>query len=132
MFAGAMIAGFMLLRPQPQQAILPTLYPTLEPTPACDSDTWHADFATRRDRFIVIASAASRTLPGDRLNERIAELQATRDNFTAPCDADYRADYDAHLQAFDELLSILTQWSNGDLDGTQFSMAFDSAWQAIR
>jgi hypothetical protein len=132
LFAGGIIAGLLLLRPQPEAIVLPTLYPTSEPTQVCDMSLWQSQYNALMDSFLGTASAASRTLPGERLNQRLAELQATRDSFTAPCDADYLADYDAHLQTFDELLNILTQWANGELDGTQFSMAFEQAFAQVR
>ena len=93
---------------------------------------WQSQHNTLVDSFLGTASAASRTLPSERLNQRLTDLQATRDSFTAPCDADYLADYNAHLQTFDELLNILTQWANGELDGTQFSMAFEQAFAQVR
>ena len=132
LFASGIVVGFLLLRPQEEQVILPTLYPTSEPTAVCDISVWQSQHNAFVDSFLGTASAASRTLPGERLNQRITELQATRDSFTAPCDADYLADYNAHLQTFDELLRVLTQWANGELDGTQFSTAFDTAFQALR
>lgn len=128
-FTGAMIAGFFLLRPQSEITPLPTLYPTAEPTEICDNSLWQSQHNALVDGFLGTASAASRTMPSDRLDDRITELQTIYAQFDAPCDTALLADYQTQQATFNDLLTLLEQWANGELDGTQFSMAFDTVWQ---
>ena len=67
-----------------------------------------------------------------RSRQAASQQQALRASFTALCDTEHLADYNAHLQTFDELLRVRTQWANGRLDGTQFSMAFEQAFAQVR
>ena len=118
--------------------------PTPEPLPSpiatsdCTSDTvqtWWAVQDLALDTFVADASSASRTMPGERLTERIAALRQMRNDFPALPDCasnEMQTAIADLLEAMDTTIAALERWSNGTADGTQTSIDLQNAEQTLR
>jgi hypothetical protein len=128
--------GFALManRTEPTPEAVPTTIPTSDCTPETVQSWWAVqDLAL--DTFVADASSASRTMPGERLTERIAALSQMRNDFpTLPECASHEmqtaiADL---LEAMDATIAALERWSNGTADGTQTSIDLQNAEAELR
>jgi hypothetical protein len=132
----ALGGGFMFManRDTPTPEPLPTIAPTSD----CNSETvrtWWAVQDLALDTFVSDASAASRTMPGERLTERLASLRQFRADFPSlpECaSSEMREAITDLLQAMDDTISALERWSNGTADGTQTTIDLQNAETALR
>jgi hypothetical protein len=118
----------------------PEAVPTAIPTSDCTSETvqtWWAVQDLVLDTFVADASSASRTMPGERLTERIASLHQMRNDFPAVpecASSEMRTAIADLLEAMDATIAALERWSNGTADGTQTSIDLQNAeaelWEA--
>jgi len=131
--------GFFLLnnRPTPTPAPLPTLIPTDACTPAEVDAWWQSQQMTTFSRFAELASAGSRTMPGERLASILDELIGLR-NFSPPPSCLTSAQRE-RLAMLDDLMrqavETLTDWDHGIIDGTAMSnlMAeWEAEWRRMR
>lgn len=126
--------AFMANRNIPTPEPLPTIAPTSDCTPETVRAWWSVQDVAL-DTFVADASAASRTMPGERLTERLTALQAFRANFPdlPECASSEMRDAIADLlQAIDDTISALERWSNGTADGTQTTIDLQDAELALR
>jgi hypothetical protein len=112
--------------------------PTLIPTPDCSIEIiklWWDEQNLNLDTFLVNASAASRTMPGERLFETLSAIAFIRlefDSIPGCANLELQQRFNELLLTMDELLAVLESWSNGELDGTSLSSEFYSAETAFR
>lgn len=100
--------------------VLPTLavLPTSDCTPQTVHDWWRVQNVAL-DTFIQEASSASRTMPGDRLDERLANLRNFRSNFPqAPecATLDFKIAVGDLVTTMGTTIAILEDWSAGNPD----------------
>jgi hypothetical protein len=112
--------------------------PSLIPTSDCTPETVQAWWAVQNlalDGFVTDASSASRTMPGERLTERIAALSQMRNDFPAlpECaSSEMQTAIADLLEAMDATIAALERWSNGTTDGTQTSIDLQNAETELR
>jgi len=132
--------GFFLLnsRPSPTPAPLPTLIPTDACTPEEVAIWWQSQQMTTFSRFAELASAGSRTMPGERLTSILDELIALRASLPPPPSCTTSAQRE-RLALLDDLMrqavETLTDWDHGIIDGTAMSnlMAeWEAEWRRMR
>ena len=128
--------GFALManRDTPTPEPLPSLIPTSDCTPET-VQTWWVVQDLALDTFVADASSASRTMPGERLTERIAALRQMRNDFPAlpECaSSEMQTAIVDLLEAMDATIAALERWSNGTADGTQTSIELQNAEVAIQ
>jgi hypothetical protein len=130
--------GFALManRDIPTPEPLPSLIPTSDCTPET-VQAWWAIQDLVLDTFVADASSASRTMPGERLTERIAALRQMRNDFPAVpecASSEMQTAIADLLEAMDATIATLERWSNGTADGTQTSIDLQNAeaelWEA--
>jgi hypothetical protein len=124
----------MANRDTPTPEPLPSLIPTSDCTPET-VQTWWAVQDLALDGFVADASSASRTMPGERLTERITALRQMRDDFPVLPDcasSEMQTVITELLEAMNATIAALEGWSNGTADGTQTSLALQNAEQALR
>jgi hypothetical protein len=128
--------GFTLIANQDEPT--PEPIPTVMPTSDCTAETvqsWWAIQDLALDTFVTDASSASRTMPGERLTERIGALRQTRNDFPAlpECaNSEIQTTISDLLRAIDDTIAALERWSNGTADGTQTSIDLQNAEQELR
>jgi hypothetical protein len=116
----------------------PEAIPTAIPTSDCTSETvqsWWAVQDLALDTFVADASSASRTMPGERLTERIEALRQIRNDFPAlpECaNSEMQTAIADLLGAMDITIAALERWSNGTADGTQTSIDLQNAETGLR
>jgi hypothetical protein len=121
-------------RTEPTPEPIPTAIPTSDCTPET-VQTWWTIQDLVLDTFVADASSASRTMPGERLTERITALRQIRNDFPAlPACAsnEMRTAISDLLEAMDATIAALERWSNGTADGTQTSIDLQNAEQELR
>ena len=115
-------------------SVLPTL--AVIPTSDCTSETvqtWWSVQNVALDTFTQDASSASRTMPGERLDERLASLRQFREDFPAPpecANLEVKAGMTDLTLAMDTTISILEDWSTGDSE--RVTMELPLAQDALR
>lgn len=116
--------------------VLPTL--AVIPTSDCTPETvrtWWGVQNVALDTFTQDASSASRTMPGERLNERLASLRQFRADFPAPpecASSEFRMAINDVLRAMDDTITALDGWSNGTMDGLTVTIALQEAEVRLR
>ena len=114
--------------------VLPTLavYPTSDCTQTMVA-TWWGVQNIALDTFAQDASSASRTMPGQRLNERVGALRQFRADFPGPPDCasiEVQAGVTDLTLAMDATISILEDWAAGDPE--RVTMELPLAQDALR
>jgi hypothetical protein len=114
--------------------VLPTLavYPTSDCTQTMVA-TWWGVQNIALDTFAQDASSASRTMPGQRLNERVGALRQFRADFPGPPDCasiEVQAGVTDLTVAMDATISILEDWAAGDPE--RVTMELPLAQDALR
>ena len=128
--------GFTLManRDAPTPEPLPSLIPTSDCTPETVQNWWAVqDLAL--DTFVADASSASRTMPGERLTERIAALRQLQNDFPALPDcasSEMQTAIADLLEAMDATIVALERWSSGTTNGTQTSIDLQNAEAELR
>ena len=133
------VAGFLLLSGRGEASAVPVL-PTLAviPTSDCTPETvrtWWGVQNVALDTFTGDASSASRTMPGERLDERLASLRQFRADFpdTPECaSSDFRLAVIDLTRAMDNTITALEGWSDGTVDGLAVTTALQEAESALR
>ena len=124
----------MANRDTPTPEPLPSLIPTSDCTPETVQSWWAVqDLAL--DTFVADASSASRTMPGERLTERIAALRQMRNDFPPLPECattEVQMAISDLLQAMADTIAALEHWSNGTADGTQTSIDLQNVEAALR
>lgn len=127
--------GVVLMGGQPTPT--PEPLPTLMPTADCTSETvrgWWGVQNVALDTFVADASAASRTMPGERLTERISALRQFRADFPAlpECaSSEMQTAIADLLQAMDDTIAALEAWANG-ADAVQTANTLTLTERALR
>jgi len=110
-------AFFMSGGGEPEPTIvLPTL--AVIPTSDCTPDTvemWWGAVNIELDTFIQDSAAASRTIPGERLNERIGGLRQMRagiEEIPACASTEMKVATNQIKRGMDDSIRVLTAWSN--------------------
>lgn len=128
--------GFTLMANR--DASTPEPLPSLIPTSDCTPETvqnWWAVQDLALDTFVADASSASRTMPGERLTERIAALHQLQNDFPALPDcasSEMQTAIADLLEAMDATIVALERWSNGTTNGTQTSIDLQNAEAELR
>ena len=133
------VGGFLLVSRSGREVPTPVL-PTLAviPTSDCTPETvrtWWGVQNVALDTFTQDASSASRTMPGERLNERLASLRQFRADFPAPpecASSEFRMAINDLLRAMDDTITALEGWSDGTMDGLAVTTALQEAESALR
>ena len=133
------IGGFLLMSGRGESAAVPVL-PTLAviPTSDCTPETvrtWWGVQNVALDTFTQDASSASRTMPGERLNERMASLRQFRADFPDPpecASSEFRMAVNDLLRTIDDTIIALEGWSDGTMDGLAVTTTLQEAESALR
>ena len=133
------VGGFLLLSGRGEPSAVPVL-PTLAviPTSDCTPETvrtWWGVQNVALDTFTGDASSASRTMPGERLDERLASLRQFRADFPAPpecANSELRMAINDLLRAMDDTIIALEGWSDGTMDGLAVTTELQEAESALR
>ena len=133
------VGGFLLVSRSNRVVTTPVL-PTLAvaPTSDCTSETvrtWWGVQNVALDRFTQDASSASRTMPGERLDERLASLRQFRADFPDPpecASSEFRMAVNDLLRAMDDTIAALEGWSDGTMDGLAVTTALQEAESELR
>jgi hypothetical protein len=133
------VGGFLLVSRSGREVPTPIL-PTLAvlPTSDCTPETvrtWWGIQNIALDMFTQDASSASRTMPGERLNERLASLRQFRADFPDPpecASSEFRMAINDLLRAMDDTIIALEDWSDGTMDGLAVTTALQEAESALR
>ena len=133
------VGGFLLVSRSGREVPTPIL-PTLAviPTSDCTPETvrtWWGVQNVALDTFTQDASSASRTMPGERLNDRLASLRQFRADFPDPpecASSEFRMAVNDLLRAMDDTIAALEGWSNGTMDGLAVTTALQEAESALR
>jgi len=133
------VGGFLLVSRSGREASTPVL-PTLAVIPTSDCtpetvQTWWGVQNIALDTFTQDASSASRTMPGERLNERLASLRQFRADFPNPpecASSELQMAINDLLRAIDDTIIALEGWSDGTMDGLAVTTALQEAESALR
>jgi hypothetical protein len=133
------VGGFLLVS-RSNRAVPTPVLPTLAviPTSDCTPETvrtWWAEQNVALDTFTGDASSASRTMPGERLDERLASLRQFRADFPDPpacVSTEFRVAVNDLLRAMDDTITTLEGWSDGTMDGLAVTTALQEAESALR
>lgn len=132
------VGALWALRPQnpsaqPLLEVLPTFVPTTDCTPETVRTWWVAQ-NTALDTFTREVSAASRTLRGVALDERLATLRRFRAELPSPpecASVEFQVAFMQVSGALDQSITAITGWADGNLDGLAISNTLYSAEQAL-
>ena len=133
------VGGFLMVSHSGRDVPTPVL-PTLAviPTSDCNPETvrtWWGVQNVALDTFTQDASSASRTMPGERLNERLTSLRQFRSDFPNPpecASSEFRMAINDLLRAMDDTITALEGWSDGTMDGLAVTTALQQAESALR
>jgi hypothetical protein len=133
-------AGGFLLVSRSNRAVPTPVLPTLAviPTSDCTPETvrtWWGMQNIALDTFTQDASSASRTMPGERLDERLASLRHFRADFPDPpecASTEFRMAINDLLRAMDDTIIALEGWSDGTMDGLAVTTALQEAESVLR
>ena len=131
-------AGIVIMKASNSPADEHVVVPTLIPTPDCTQDmvqAWWMEQNQMLDTFMANASAASRTMPGERLTTQLQTLRQMRDDvpdLPVCTSMEMQGAVTELLSAMDAVIDILERWSNGEIDGTQLTNEFYEAERRLR
>ncbi|MEO1444091.1 MAG: hypothetical protein AAFV33_27095, partial [Chloroflexota bacterium] len=128
------VSGFLLVSRSGRDVPIPVL-PTLAVIPTSDCtpetvQTWWGVQNVALDTFTQDASSASRTMPGERLNERMASLRQFRADFPDPpecASSEFRMAVNDLLRTIDDTIITLEGWSDGTMDGLAVTTVLQEA-----
>lgn len=132
------VGGFLLVS-RSNRAVPTPVLPTLAVIPTSDCTletvrTWWAEQNVALDTFVGDASSASRTMPGERLDERLASLRQFRADFPDPpacASSELRTAIKDLLRAMDDTITALEGWSDGTMDGLAVTTVLQEAESAL-